>query len=48
MTKTHSKLGSQPSEKLFGSFEFWFFEIVSNFDIRYSDLLLVITVDYLQ
>ncbi len=37
--ETNSKLECSNSQNLlFGSFEFWSFDIVSNFDIRISDL----------
>ena len=39
MIKTNSKLVNHAAGNLFWSFEFRSFEIVSNFDIRYSDLL---------
>jgi len=46
MTKINSKLSNFAAYSLFGSFEFFFFEIVSNFDIRYSDLLLAVNADF--
>ena len=47
MFKTNLKLVKHAAGDLFWSFEFGFFEIVSDFDIRYSDLLSDINAEYL-
>ncbi len=42
MTKTTAILDKIDIVTWFESFEFWSFEFVSNFDIRFSDLIKVI------
>ncbi|CAB1077024.1 hypothetical protein D1AOALGA4SA_4822 [Olavius algarvensis Delta 1 endosymbiont] len=44
MSKTSSKIDNHRAAILFGSFNFLNFEFVSNFVIRYSDLLLLCTL----
>ena len=47
MSKINSKLANQTAENLFWSFEFLFFEIVSNLEFRYSDLLPAVNAEFL-
>jgi len=40
MTKTTATVVIAPVEPTFGSLEFFFFEFVSGFEFRYSDLIV--------